>query len=421
VKPRVLFIDDEPALLDGFRRMLRAQTAVWDMQFMSDPVAAWDFLQREKVEAVVSDVAMPRMSGLELLQRIRKHPRTHDLPVAILTGLNEADLKLQVLDLGATDLLSKPLQPAELLARLRNMLRLKAAQDELKQRNCELEARIEQRTRQVRRSRMQIIWRLSKAADFRDEETGEHVLRVACYSAAIAETLGLPRAAVEKIFVASPLHDIGKIAIPDAILLKPGKFTDEERRIMQTHCELGRRILYEPSVAEACAGSHSACGSDDGDDADDLMAVAQQIASAHHERWDGTGYPSRLAGTEIPLFARIVSVADVYDALRSTRPYKSPIPPRESLEIIMAGRKTQFDPDVVDAFLLAQPRILEIQQSVQAEVGRLMAPMSELSGIDQNPGQRAIRRESSGDWREPGPTSDDLVELLNSNKALLFE
>ncbi|MBX3441762.1 MAG: response regulator [Planctomyces sp.] len=374
MKPLILFIDDESDILDGFRRMLRPHAAGWRIEFINSPLDAWEFLTSHPVDAVVSDVSMPEMTGLQLLERIRSCPEMNDIPVTILTGLADVDLKQRVLDLGATDLLNKPVHAAELLARLKSMLRLKSMQDELKRKNHDLEAAVRHRTTQLHQSRLQILWRLGKAADFRDEDTGEHIVRVACYSMAIAETLGLPRDVVERLFLVAPLHDVGKIGIPDSILLKPGRLTDEERRVMQTHCEIGARILEEPSIMEVC--SHSPPRGVDEDPTDPLVRAARDIAAAHHERWDGDGYPNRLRADEIPLAARIVSVADVYDALTSERPYKAALSPERSLEIVASGRGTQFDPDVIDAFLAIQPRVHAIRESVTNDVHRIMSSMT---------------------------------------------
>lgn len=222
---------------------------------------------------------------------------------------------------------------------------------------------------------MQILWRLGKAADFRDEDTGEHVVRVACYSTAIAEALALPRETIEQLFLVAPLHDIGKIGIPDSILLKPDRLTHEERQIMQQHCKIGERILQEPSVMELC----SSAGENERTSlphVDPLLRAARDIAAAHHERWDGEGYPNRLKGPQVPLPARIVAVADVYDALTSERPYKSAMSAEQSIDIIKSGRGTQFDPGVVDAFLNVHDRMKTIRESVSTDVRRIMSTIA---------------------------------------------
>lgn len=364
MKPQVVFVDDDEGVLRAIMRVFSTFACPWEIRTFSDSQEAWRYLQSQPVDAIISDVTMPGMSGIDLLQRLRSHPLTRDVPVAMLTGLGEASLKCQVLDMGATDLLNKPFQAADLLARLRSMLRLKAAEDELREQNRSLDAIVQQRTRQLQRSRMQIIRRLAKAGEFRDEETGEHVVRVANCSRILARGLGLSLAECEQIFLVAPLHDIGKIGIPDSILLKPGRLTSEERAVMQTHCEIGERILREPSLTELCLLDEAACLQGLEQTNDPLMEIARQIAIAHHERWDGRGYPHQLSGREIPLAARIVSVADVFDALTSARPYKAALPVDEAARIIFSGRGSQFDPEVTDVFLEQIDQLAEVREQV---------------------------------------------------------
>lgn len=347
--PVVVLVDDDWSFLSMVKLSLVPYCDSWRVNVFSDPEKAWEFIRDMQVDAVVTDLTMPRMSGFELLRRIRGHAVTHDIPVTILTGAADGDLKHDALDLGATDLLGKPFHTAELVARLRSMLRLKFMQDAMKRRGHQLEDLVASRTQELSHSRLQIIWKLAKAAEFRDEETGEHVVRVAQSSAQIARQLQLPQAFVEAIYLAAPLHDIGKIGIPDSILLKPGKLTTKEQMIMRQHCELGFKILSEPGRAEMSLQAIPSLGEALVPDA--AMRIAQEVALSHHECWDGSGYPRGLVGEDIPLCARIVAVADVYDALRSTRPYKFPLSAEDATRIIEQGRGRQFDPQVVDAFL----------------------------------------------------------------------
>ncbi len=214
----------------------------------------------------------------------------------------------------------------------------------------------------IAESRAELIWRLAKAAEYRDNETGNHVVRVGCYAREIGIALGLSRNEIETIFLAAPLHDIGKISIPDAILKKPGRLTDEEMRVMQQHCAIGARILDDSTdasqsqyakrvISSGCLGVHD----------DPVRSMARRIAMSHHERWDGTGYPGRLAGDRIPLEARIVALCDVFDALLSPRPYKRAFDLNKCLEIIRKGRGNHFDPAVSDAFERCLPTIMEIR------------------------------------------------------------
>lgn len=350
--PAIVVVDDDRSLLQLVQRVLRQHGADWTVNLFDNPESAWTFIRSRPVDAVVCDISMPTMNGFELLSRIRATDGVSDIPVVLLTGVTDSGLKHRALDLGATDLLNKPFHVAELLARVRSMLRLKAMQDAARERNQQLEAAVRQRTRELRWSRRQIIWKLAKAAEFRDEETGEHVVRVAQWSARIARELGLPARFVDEISLAAPLHDIGKIAIPDSILLKPDRLTPGERRIMQQHCELGQKILLEPGLAESCSLSLDQDRAEETPDS--LVATAAEIAIAHHERWDGLGYPHGLSGDGIPLAARIVAVADVYDALKSARPYKPAFTDEEAMNIILSERGRHFDPQVTDAFLRAR-------------------------------------------------------------------
>ena len=362
-KPKLVCVDDEPLILEILERLVELRGLDWDVEVFSDSLKAWDFLRVNEADIVVTDVSMPGLSGPELVRRLRSNESTRDTPVVVLTGLHEASLKRQVLDLGATDLLSKPIQPDELLARLRSALRLKQMQDALKRQNERLEQTVAERTRQLQASRIEIIWRLAKAAEFRDEQTGSHVLRVAHYCRIIAEALGQPRGFVETVFLSAPLHDLGKIGIPDAILHKPGRLTDAEREIVKTHCEIGERILSGPRHSKQLL--HFGVGLYPGDafcgDEDPVLRMAREIAASHHERWDGAGYPRGLAEEIIPLSGRITAVADVYDALTSTRPYKSAIASDEAFDLIRSEEGKHFDPVVCEAFLHSQAKIQEIQ------------------------------------------------------------
>ena len=363
MKKQLLFVDDEQLVLDALRRAMHSQRLVWEGTYLSDPLAAWERLQEGGFDAVVADVKMPGLSGLELLDRIQATPQTSEIPVVILTGVSDRELKRRALDLGAADLLSKPIEAEDLLARLRNVLRLKSYQDELKASNRRLERAVQQRTEELFHSRLDIIWRLGKAAEHRDQETVNHVVRVGCISRAVAEVIGLDHHFVETLFLAAPLHDIGKIGIPDAILLKRGSLSPDEWAVMKQHCHIGARILGEdPHIRSAflqwCGASAQAAGRPF---ENPFLEMAASIALTHHEKWDGSGYPQELAGEEIPLEARIVAIADVFDALTSWRPYKDARPEHEALEIIAAAEHSHFDPAVYAAFLHALPEIRAIR------------------------------------------------------------
>jgi putative two-component system response regulator len=359
VKQHILFLDDETQVLESLRRMLRAQRGLWEMTFLNQAEAAWAHLADQAVDALVMDIKMPGANGLELLARMRQAERTKDLPVVMLTGLADHDLKCRALELGAADLLNKPVDPADLLARLRSVLRLKACQDELKAHNASLEQKVEERTLELAHSRLDIIWRLGKVAEQRDEYTGHHVVRVGFYSRRIAEALKKSHGFQEALFLAAPLHDIGKIAIPDRVLLKPAPLNDAESALMRQHCYAGAKILQEDALLREAFFHGRAVDSQSAVPAfkNPILEIAAAIALTHHERWDGNGYPEGLAGEAIPLEARIVAIADVYDSLTSTRPYRLAYPEERAVQVIREGAATHFDPQVHAAFLEALPEL----------------------------------------------------------------
>ena len=361
MKKRIIFVDDEPNFLDGLRRMLRDYSELWDMSFVSGPYDALSQICKTGFDAIVVDVKMPGMDGLELLEKVRSTEWTKDTPVLIVTGSSENHLKQRALDLGATDLLNKPVNREDLVARLKSMLRLKGYQDEIIAQNALLERKVRERTQALEESRIEIIWRLGKMAEYRDYETGNHIVRVGIFCRVIAEMLGMKRDFVENLFLASPLHDIGKIGIPDKILLKQGKLLQEEFEIMKRHCEIGFEILRQDYHGmKPFFTLYSTQPSYKKDD-NHLLKMASTIAMTHHERWDGTGYPRGLKGDEIPLESRIVALSDVYDALCSVRPYKTAYSVSESLAIINNEVGKHFDQLVYAAFEKSIDKLRSIQ------------------------------------------------------------
>jgi putative two-component system response regulator len=324
------------------------------MYFAPSGDEAWDRLHASGADAVVSDVHMPGVSGLELLARMRNTEATGDIPVVIVTGSAERDMKRIALDLGASDLINKPVEVNELVARVRSALRLKDYQDAIKAHNLQLRQKVEARTRELAASRLDVIWRLAKLAEFRDTDTGNHVVRVGFYCQAVAESLNAGPDFTSMLFLTSPLHDIGKIAIPDAILRKPGRLDAREREIMKQHCVLGARILqqdHDGPVPSSISGLEVAELGPSGPNASNhLLAMAATIALTHHEHWDGQGYPQGLKGEDVPLPARLVAVADVFDALTSCRPYKPACTEVEALAIMREQAGRHFDPFVFSAF-----------------------------------------------------------------------
>jgi putative two-component system response regulator len=360
---KILFVDDEPNVFEAFERMLRPERFVWDLHSASGVAEALAKMEEHEYDTIVSDYNMPGQNGFALLEAVRRSEASADIPFVIVTGSSDSSLKRIALELGATDLLSKPVQREDLVARLRNVLRLKEYQDAILGQNQSLEQLVDERTSQLAASKHETIWRLAKAAESRDEDTGNHVVRVGCYCRMISETLGMSDEFVQLIFLASPLHDIGKIGIPDRVLLKPAKLDPAEWEIMKTHAKLGAEILSRDLeiilginawAPASLANTPMVCDNP-------ILEMAAVIALSHHEKWDGSGYPNGISGEDIPIAARIVAVADVYDALCSERPYKRAMPEEQALQIMEEGRGKHFDPTVLDAFLESLPRLREVR------------------------------------------------------------
>ncbi|MCP4713458.1 MAG: response regulator [Planctomycetes bacterium] len=366
MRKRILFIDDDVNTLEGLRWMLRPETELWDMHFAATAEEAWDLIGKIEFDTIVLDYYLPGTDGFSFLERLQDTDQTRDIPVVIVTGCPEEGMKRQALELGAADLLSKPFVCEDLLARLHNILRLKDYQDELKYQKLTLEDQVRQRTAELEESRLDIILRLGKAAEYRDEETGNHILRVGCYCRTLAEDMGMSRDFAEMVFMTSPMHDIGKIGIPDWILLKPGKLTPEERREMERHCRIGHDILIEePDGLKPFLQWHR--NREVVEQKNPLLGMAGEIALGHHERWDGKGYPNKLAGEDIPIAARMAALADVYDALRSERPYKNGFSQEKTLAIIREEEGGHFDPEILAAFDQVKEIFNDIREQLSDE------------------------------------------------------
>ncbi len=365
MKKQILVVDDDQRMLDALRRAMHRQSDDWSVTFVRHPEAAWEALLETAYDAVVTDVRMPGISGLDLLARMQQSDRTKDVPVVVLTGLNDRNLKEKALEQGAADLLNKPVDAGQLIARLRNVLQTKTYQDGLRANNDLLTDKVQRQELDLAQSRMSVICRLGMAAEFRDEDTGNHVIRVGCFSRAVAAAMDMPRSFLEMLLLAAPLHDIGKIGIPDSVLLKPGPLSDEEWAVMQRHCEIGECILREQSKVVVPLFDWYAVDSPAMKDTlvnrDPVLEMAATIALTHHEKWDGGGYPGGLVGEAIPLESRIVAVADVFDALTSNRPYRPARPEDEALTIMAATVGSHFDPRVHAAFVRALPEIRTIR------------------------------------------------------------
>jgi len=360
----ILLVSDDTGFLDSLARLLRRLRPSWRLRSARRANEALSKARQGEQHAVVVDLRVPDVGGLELLASLRSMDWAKDMPVVMLTGMGQRDLKRLALEAGAVDLLNEPFETEDLLARLDNLLRLKDAQDQLKALNAGLEREVIKRTASLEESRVEILWHLAKACEWRDEVTGQHVARVAECSRILARQLGQPAQWVEMLFLASSLHDIGKIGIPDSILLKPGRLDDEERRAMQRHCEIGHGILLQaPEALQRPLRSTSWSSKEP----NPLLKMAAAIAMSHHERWDGQGYPQGLRGDQIPLEARIVGLIDTFDALGSPRPYKQAFPLTRVLEIMREESHGHFDPDVYRAFVGGLEELLEVQRQYSDE------------------------------------------------------
>jgi putative two-component system response regulator len=325
----ILVVDDEPVNVKLLERALRI-VGHHNLFSTTDPRAALDLFQQHKPDLIILDLNMPFMDGFEVMRQIQNLGSDDLPPILILTAQNDQEQRVNALKLGASDYVTKPFSVEELLARVRNLLQVQLYRKYMRIRNVWLEERVRERTRELYDTRLQIVRRLGRAAEFRDNETGLHIIRMSQISLALGEASGMSQGDCELLLNASPMHDIGKIGIPDHILLKPGKFEPHEWETMKTHTTIGGEILS-------------------GDDSE-LLTLARTIAMTHHEKWDGSGYPNGLKEEQIPLAGRIVALADVFDALTSERPYKKAWSLDASLDYIDANRARHFDPKLVDLF-----------------------------------------------------------------------
>lgn len=356
---KLLFVDDEPLFLEGIKRLLRKHKDQWQTATAGSCDQALQMVEQESYDLVLSDINMPGKSGFDLLAALQDRRETRSIPVIIITGAGDSGLKKKALTNGATDLLAKPVDYGDLIARITSALRLKSYQDEIVEQNATLEQRVLERTADLEFLHQDLIWRLAKAGEMRDEETGDHVIRVAHYCRIIACAIGLSDKEVKQIFFTSPLHDLGKIGTPDGILLKKGTLSELEWSIMTQHCEVGAAILLEkPKGMEFTLPDYQPHPSSIAAN-DELKQIAASIALSHHEKWNGSGYPKGLQGEEIPLAGRIAAYADVYDALRSARPYKKEFDKEKAWSIIEEGVGSHFDPNIFE-------KIKDIQKDFEA-------------------------------------------------------
>ncbi|MBI4290886.1 MAG: response regulator [Betaproteobacteria bacterium] len=338
----ILIVDDQKTNRDVLNELLihwkyRTRRA-------ADGEEALAEVARRQPDLILLDVKMPGMDGYEVTRRLRANADTKHIPVVLVTSLNDREARLRGLDAGAEDFLTKPVDSSELKARVRNLLRLKEYSDFLSNHNAILAHQVEIRTAELNRGFRETIMTLIKVSTYKDEETGAHVKRISYYASELARQLGMDGAFSDAIFYASPMHDVGKIGVPDAILQKPGPFTAEEWSIIKSHSAFGAAMLE--------------------DSASPYLVMGREIALNHHERWNGGGYPNGLEGEAIPLSARIMNICDQYDALRSERRYKRAFDHATAVDIITKGdgrtMPEHFDPNVLEAFKVTTAKFDEI-------------------------------------------------------------
>jgi two-component system response regulator RpfG len=337
----IMVVDDQSTGRAILEQVVRSLDERVHVESFARPVDAVVWATRHVSDLVLVDYMMPDMDGIEFVKRLRSLPGYEHVPIVMVTVHDDRKVRYAALDAGITDFLTKPVDARECLARCRNLLTLRRQQLALEDRRRLLEHMVEDATREVREREKETLLRLARAGEFRDEETGYHLIRMSRYSRLIASAIGLERDEAETVELAAPLHDIGKIGIPDQILLKPEKLDDTEWQVMRRHPVIGHEILK---------GSASK-----------YVRMGALIALGHHEKYDGSGYPNGLVGDHIPLCARIVAVADVYDALTSPRPYKQAWTSAKAYEYLASQRGKHFDPSLVDAFASMKREILEVQ------------------------------------------------------------
>ena len=359
-RPTILIADDDERIRLSLSDILLTQR--YKVIEARNGKEALEKVKSEPPDVILLDMNMPEMDGIEVIEHLKADSATKFIPVIVVTGENDIDLRLQALKLGADDFLIKPPHIAELTVRVRSLVKVKAYNDYMKHYQRILEEEVRKRTselsdanRKLRDASLDTIFRLSKAAEYKDEDTSVHLERMSYYSAAIGRRIGYENGGPEAMLYSSPMHDIGKLGIPDRILLKPGKLDADEWEIMKQHTDIGAKILDNSES--------------------DFIKMGRTIALTHHEKWDGSGYPRGLKGEDIPLEGRITALADVFDALTTRRPYKEPFSNEKSFAIILEGRENHFDPELVDAFFEIEHEILEIQSKYKdqlnlAQVGR---------------------------------------------------
>jgi putative two-component system response regulator len=341
LKAKVLIVDDQELstrLLIGIFR----KAGYNNLTTTQDPRNAFKLYKEINPDLLVLDLNMPHLDGFQVMEQLKTLENESYLPILVITGEEKLETRFQALKSGAKDFLYKPYDPVEVLLRVRNLIEVRMLHNEIRDQNKILEEKVHERTQQLYDAQLDVIQRLARAVEYRDQETGFHIVRMSRYCECLSKKMGLSPKECELVLMASPLHDIGKIGIPDSILQKPGKLTPEEWETMKRHTIIGYELL---------SGSSS-----------EFLEVGRTIALTHHEKWDGTGYPKGLKGEEIPLIGHICGLCDVFDALMTERPYKRAWTMKETVAEIEKGRSKHFNPKLVDSFLDVLPEIKDIQE-----------------------------------------------------------
>ncbi len=345
LKPLVVIVDDQLTGRKILEELIRTIDPTLEVESFAEPYEALERISDRVPDLILTDYKMPVMNGVMFTKHVRSIPGCSDVPLIVVTIVEDKRIRYEALDAGATDFLTRPIDQHECRARCRNLLTLRKQQKIIKNRAKWLEDQVSVATQQIRTRERETLLRLAKAGEYRDEGTGNHVLRMAKFCRLLAEELGLSEAECDEIELAAPMHDIGKIGIPDSILLKPGNLTPGEFEVMQTHAAIGHEILKDSPSR--------------------YIQLGAVIALAHHERYDGSGYPRGLSGDEIPMAARIVAVADVYDALTSERPYKPVWNDEDAVRYLSDQSGKHLDPRCVEAFLARIDKVKEIQEQLK--------------------------------------------------------
>ena len=337
----IMVVDDELSNVRLLEKILLTM-GYRNVVCTQDPLQVMSLYKEHHSDLILLDLDMPILDGYGVMDQFNELTENHPPAILVLTAQHTQSFRQRALDSGARDYVTKPFDANELLSRIRNLLEVQMAHKYMHYQNEILEQKIQERTKAIHDTRLQVVRCLGRAAEYRDEETGLHIIRMSKMAAVIAKAAGLDGERCDLLLNAAPMHDIGKIGVPDEILLKPGKFEPEEWQNMQAHAQIGADILS-------------------GDDSD-LMSMAHDIAISHHEKWNGEGYPNRLKGEEIPLVGRVTALADVFDALTSVRPYKKAWSVESAVDLIKEERGQHFDPRLVDLFLENLPDIIEIKE-----------------------------------------------------------